>query len=92
VGSILLPGGVAGGAQGFAVSAGTQHPEQAYALVKFLSGNVQVVSQFFGDSPARQRSSAESEDDQGSFSSCREEVDMLRDQALVTALPRKCVS
>jgi len=37
-GASLLPGGKAGlEAQGFAISAGTQHPDAAYALVKYLS-------------------------------------------------------
>lgn len=50
----LLPGGTAGlDVQGFAVSAGTPHPEMAYELAKFLTRSPEVVNRFFGDSPAR---------------------------------------
>lgn len=50
----LLPGGAAGlNAQGFAISSGTQYPEQAYALVKYLTNNADVGNNFFGVSPAR---------------------------------------
>jgi ABC-type glycerol-3-phosphate transport system substrate-binding protein len=48
----LLPGGQAMvNAQGYAVSAGTQYPEQAYALVKFLTTRPQAAE--FGTLPAR---------------------------------------
>ncbi len=51
----LLPGGGAGlNAQGFAISSGTQYPEQAYALVKYLTSSPDVANNFFGVSPARQ--------------------------------------
>ena len=85
----LLPGGTAAvRAQGFAVSAGTMYPEQAYELVKFLTGNVEVVSQFFGDSPARQSLvGVESEDNPAFFIQLPDEAEALRDQALLTALP-----
>lgn len=88
-GASLLPGGIAAvRAQGFAVSAGTQYPEQAYELVKFLTGNVEVVSQFFGDSPARQSLvGVESEDNPAFFIQLPAEAEALRDQALMTALP-----
>ncbi len=49
----LLPGGKAGlDAQAFAVSAGTQYPEKAYALVKFLTTRPEIASRFSGI-PAR---------------------------------------
>jgi ABC-type glycerol-3-phosphate transport system substrate-binding protein len=51
----LLPGGGAGlNPQGFAISSGTQYPEQAYALAKFLTSSPDVGNNFFGISPARQ--------------------------------------
>lgn len=51
----LLPGGTAViEAQGFAVSSGTQYPEQAYALAKFLTTRPEVTNSFFGIRPARQ--------------------------------------
>ncbi len=40
--------------QGFAISSGTQYPEQAYALIKYLTSNADVANNFFGISPARQ--------------------------------------
>lgn len=51
----LLPGGTAiPRVQGIAVSAGTEHPELAYALVKYLTRQPQVIGQFFATVPARQ--------------------------------------
>ncbi len=50
----LLPGGVAGlSVQGFAVSAGTQYPELAYALASFLTGRSELTSNSFSAAPAR---------------------------------------
>jgi multiple sugar transport system substrate-binding protein len=51
----LLPGGGAGlNTSGFAVSAGTQYPEQAYALARYLTTRPEVASGFGLSSPARQ--------------------------------------
>jgi len=50
----LLPGGKAGmEVQGFAVSAGTQYPDQAYVLAKFLTSSADVANNLFGSTPAR---------------------------------------
>lgn len=50
----LLPGGVAGlDVQGFAISAGTRYPEQAYELAKFLTHSAEVANGLFGSAPAR---------------------------------------
>jgi ABC-type glycerol-3-phosphate transport system substrate-binding protein len=50
----LLPGGVAGlSVQGFAVSAGTQYPELAYELAKFLTLRPELTSNSFSATPAR---------------------------------------
>ncbi len=50
----LLPGGAAGlDIQGFAISAGTRYPEQAYALAEFLTHSVEVANGLFGSAPAR---------------------------------------
>ncbi len=47
----LLPGGKAGlDVQGFAVSAGTQHPQEAYELAKYLSIQGALSFRFFGAS------------------------------------------
>ncbi|MEP6985924.1 MAG: extracellular solute-binding protein [Chloroflexota bacterium] len=54
-GASLLPGGKAGiDAQGFAISAGTLYPEQAYALAKFLSFSPAAANSFLSATPARQ--------------------------------------
>ncbi len=54
VSATLLPGGVAGlSAQGFAVSAGTQNPEIAYALASFLSTQSALANNQFSGSAAR---------------------------------------
>ncbi len=50
----LLPGATAGlSVQGFAVSAGTQYPDLAYALAKFLVGRSELASNPFSATPAR---------------------------------------
>jgi len=50
----LLPGGRAGlDVSGFAISSGTQHPEEAYELVQFLTTSHQVATSFIGTTPAR---------------------------------------
>jgi ABC-type glycerol-3-phosphate transport system substrate-binding protein len=87
-GVALLPGGVAGlQVTGFAVSSGTQHPEIAYELAKFLTHSATVVDRFFGDVPAR-RSLVGAES--GSFMMPREypaEVQAVIDRAIENALP-----
>ncbi|NLX11097.1 MAG: extracellular solute-binding protein [Chloroflexi bacterium] len=50
----LLPGGTAGlNVQGFAVSAGTQQPELAYALASFLTTLPELANNTFSAAPAR---------------------------------------
>lgn len=49
-----LPGGYGGLlVNGVAISAGTQHPEAAYELAKFITGNAELANAFLGVSPAR---------------------------------------
>jgi ABC-type glycerol-3-phosphate transport system substrate-binding protein len=49
---VLLPGGKAGlNVQGFAVSAGTEHPDLAYAFARFLTTRADISA--FSVSPAR---------------------------------------
>ncbi len=86
----LLPGGVAGlNVEGFAVSGATRYPEQAYALLKYLSSSVDIVTRFFSDTPARQSLvGQESEDSVGiSFLNQTPEVKAFVDDALSKALP-----
>ena len=50
----LLPGGKALlNVYGFAISQATQYPNQAYALIKFLTNSAQVSNSYFGGRPAR---------------------------------------
>lgn len=93
--NVLLPGGHAGiGAQGFAVSAGTPHPEQAYALARYLSQNATVAGNFFGMTPARSSLANAAPPDvqaDGGFSVKRgpqsPENEALIQQALANGLP-----
>lgn len=49
----VLPGGRGGvTATGFGISSGTQYPEAAYTLIKFLATNPLVSNSFFGNRPA----------------------------------------
>ncbi len=51
---VLLPGGTAGiWPDGFAVSSGTQYPDQAYALAKYLTTRVEPIQFNFGRNAAR---------------------------------------
>jgi ABC-type glycerol-3-phosphate transport system substrate-binding protein len=91
----VLPGGHAGlDVQGFAVSAGTLYPELSYALVKFLTNNVEIANNPFGIRPARQSLfGAEAQLDEGEgggiriFRANSPEVQALVDMALPAGLP-----
>ncbi|MEZ4671075.1 MAG: extracellular solute-binding protein [Anaerolineae bacterium] len=85
----LLPGGHAViDYQGFAVSRGTVNPEMAYELVKFLTGNSEVVFRFFGDTPARQSMVGAEPDDNTIFIPPRNaEAQALIDNALANGIP-----
>jgi ABC-type glycerol-3-phosphate transport system substrate-binding protein len=87
----LLPGGTAGlRVDGFAVSSGTQYPELAYELVKFLSGDTRTIYNFFGTSPARRSLvGLEPEDSEEIFfrPEYPAEAQAIIDQALENALP-----
>lgn len=87
----LLPGGTAAlQVEGFAVSSGTQHPELAYELVKYLTSSVQVSNSFFGTSPARRSlvgQTPEGDDNIIIRPEFSPENQALLDQALEGALP-----
>jgi ABC-type glycerol-3-phosphate transport system substrate-binding protein len=88
----LLPGGKAGlDAQGFAVSGGTQQPDKAYALVKYLTTNARVTNRIFGYSPARKSMVGVKDTDlQGGFFASQNfspEAKALIEKALAVALP-----
>ena len=74
--------------QGFSVSRGTQYPEQAHALAKYLTENPVVVNRLFGDTPAwRSMVGVEPEDSNFFRPELPPEVGELRDRALENALP-----
>jgi len=96
----LLPGGVAGlNVQGFAVSAGTQNPELAYELAKFLTSRPELARNFFSIAPARYSlvSSTPTNENPGNgpgggrpFGGNRtvpEEIQPVVDQGLIAGLP-----
>lgn len=86
----LLPGGKAGlNVDGFAVSAGTLYPQQAYELVKFLTNNADVSNGFIGVTAAR-RSLVSTQSTGDAFIVSRNfapEVQALIDEAVANALP-----
>jgi ABC-type glycerol-3-phosphate transport system substrate-binding protein len=82
----LLPGGKAGiTPQGFAVSAGTQYPQQAYELAKFLTNRAEVSNRFTS-SPAR-RSLAGADSGTGFQLNIPQEVQDLLARAIENGLP-----
>ncbi len=87
----LLPGGTAGlRVEGFAISAGTNQPELAYELTRWLTSQPRISNSFFGVSPAR-RSLVGVEPEEGDQVILRpeypEDVQALIDRALENALP-----
>jgi ABC-type glycerol-3-phosphate transport system substrate-binding protein len=86
---VLLPGGRAGlEVAGFGVSAGTENPELAYELIKFLSTSPQVNGQMFGERPARlSMIGVEAEDLQFSPPEPSEELNALFDAAIENGIP-----
>jgi ABC-type glycerol-3-phosphate transport system substrate-binding protein len=89
-----LPGGHAAlDVQGFAVSAGTLYPQEAYALAKFLTNSVEIANNPFGVRPARQSlagAEAPAGDDEGGivfFRPTSPEIEALVDTVLPNAIP-----
>ena len=87
----LLPGATAGlRVDGFAVSGGTQQPELAYELVKYLTSSPNVINSFFGTSPARRSLvgvESTNEDEIFFRPEYPEEAQAIVDRALENALP-----
>jgi ABC-type glycerol-3-phosphate transport system substrate-binding protein len=82
---LLLPGEMAGAeVHGFAISSGTQYPDESYELVSYLSSSIEFVDAINGF-PARQ-SLLESYDALASLN-LSDELYALRQQALNNAIP-----
>lgn len=94
-GGALLPGGKSGmDVQGFAISAGTQHPDAAYALAKFMSFNAAAANNFFSAGPARQslmgvevQATNDQQEAIAAFTKRSPEVQAVIDEALANAIP-----
>jgi ABC-type glycerol-3-phosphate transport system substrate-binding protein len=83
---ILLPGGKAGmDVNGFAISAGTQYPKEAYAVAKFLTERAELANGF-STSPAR-RSLVGQDAGQGIQLNIPEAVQALITQSVENAIP-----
>ncbi|MEQ8672609.1 MAG: extracellular solute-binding protein [Aggregatilineales bacterium] len=86
----LLPGGSAGiYTTGLGISAGTENPEMAFALVDYLTRDPVVIERIFADAPAR-RSMVGVEPEESNFfggSELPEEALALIDTAIEVAIP-----
>jgi len=85
--SVLLPGGKAGlNVQGFAVSGGTQHPNEAYAVAKWLTTRAEVSNRFVA-SPARKSLVGQQGNNQGLRLNISPEIQKVIDEALAVGIP-----
>jgi ABC-type glycerol-3-phosphate transport system substrate-binding protein len=83
----LLPGGKAGlDVQGFAVSGGTQHPMEAYALASFLTTRPEISNRFVGV-PARKSLIGAEGNAPGPRFDAPPEFRKLQDEAIANGLP-----
>jgi ABC-type glycerol-3-phosphate transport system substrate-binding protein len=87
----LLPGGYVGlNTTGYAISSGTQYPQEAYNLIMFLTSDPNVVNISSGATPAQVflDTSIADDDGPGFFGGdVVEELQPLVDTALIQALP-----
>jgi ABC-type glycerol-3-phosphate transport system substrate-binding protein len=84
---VLLPGGAAGlSVSGFAISAGTQHPQEAYALAKFLSTRSELSGGRISASPARRSVVGQDSTDPVRLN-LTDEVQVVIDESIQAALP-----
>ncbi len=88
----LLPGGQAGLlVSGYGISSGSQNPDAAYELIKFLINSPTIVNTSFGAQPARRIvDGAENEDEIGGsfFSGMRlpPEIETIKEELLANAM------
>ncbi|MEP7286797.1 MAG: hypothetical protein ABI947_13635, partial [Chloroflexota bacterium] len=84
---LLLPGGRAGmEVQGFAVSAGTQYPDKAYAVAAFLTTRTEISNRFTS-APARKSLVGTDNNSAGFRLNVTPEFQALIDQAIEKAIP-----
>lgn len=88
-GGVLLPGGKAPlDVQGFAVSGGTQFPEQAYLLASWLTTRGELVNNIAASTPARKSLIGASSSDAMPFTiNITADMHTLIDKALNAAMP-----
>ncbi len=80
---VLLPGGRAGfDAVGFAISAGTQHPEVAYELSKFITNQPELMNVFYATPARRSLSGMSPEGELSNLNTIPEELQPLVQSAL----------
>lgn len=85
----LPPGGHAGlYVQGFAVSSGTENPELAYDLAKFMTSSPEVIYYLYGNVPARRSMVGITPEDPNFFyTPIDPETQALIDRAMESAIP-----
>lgn len=86
----LLPGGrVTQYVTGFGMSAGTENPELAFALIDYLTRDPLVIQRIFGDSPARRSMVGVEPEDSNFFigNEIPEEARALMEIGLENAIP-----
>ncbi len=84
----LLPGGTATmQISGFAVSAGTEHPDLAYALADYFTRQPQLIDLYPGTVPARQSLQSANVDDSFMSTEMTPDILALHQTALANALP-----
>jgi ABC-type glycerol-3-phosphate transport system substrate-binding protein len=86
--AVLLPGGQAGlDVSGFAVSKGTEYPDQAYALAAFLTTRVETANRG-ADSPARKSMVSNNSNGGGGFQlNLTPDMQKLLDQSIANGIP-----
>lgn len=63
---VLFPGDSAiVSGEGFAISAGTQYPDLAYELIMYLTSDIEIVSRFYSEAPARRSLEGQTSDNFG---------------------------
>jgi len=88
----LLPGGTAIlNTEGFGISSGTLYPELSYELLKFMSSDIAIVNNVFGDTPARRSlvGVEQDEEEQRFFRpELSDEAQVLLDEAIANGISR----